>query len=281
MASLRAGVLWREVLAVARVGLQGQARFRLGFLATMVMPFFLFAPLVFLAQSFVGPDGRYRRPFVELTGYDNHIGYLVVPLVGATMAHTVFSAVGQLIRREQVSGTLERTLVALRYPIAFVLGRSLGNLPALAIFVASTAFFSAAFFDLDLRVEPTSALLLLCLHLLLMHGVAFFMTSLFLWVEDPTFLQQFFSRFVLLTMTGATYPLVLLPGWLQAVARAIPFTWAYELERRAWLRAEPIGALLPDLAVLAAMTAVVWVGSVIFFRRMLRRAKRTGQLGHY
>jgi ABC-2 type transport system permease protein len=270
-----------ETIAVARVGLQVQGRFRMGLVGTMVNPFFLFAPLLFLAQSFVGPDGRYRRPFVELTGYENHIGYLVVPLVGATLAHTVFSAIGQLIRREQISGTLERTLVSLRYPIALILGRSLGYLPILGLYVASAVVASAAFFDLGLRVDLVSALVLVAVHLLLVFGVAFFMTCLFLWVDDPTILQQFFSRFVLLTLTGATYPLVLLPGWLQVVARLIPFTWAYELERRAWLRAEPLGALFPELGVLVVMTAAVWIGSIVFFRRMLRRAKRTGQLGHY
>jgi ABC-2 type transport system permease protein len=279
--TLSPSLLLSETLAVARINLLTQGRFRMGLLGTMVNPFFLFAPLLFLAQSFVGPDGRYRRPFVELTGYENHLGYLVVPLVGATLAHTVFSAVGQTIRHEQIGGTLERTLVSLRYPIALILGRSLGYLPVFGLYVASAVVACLAFFDLGLRVDALSALVLLALHLALVFGVGFFLACLFLWVDDPTFLQQFFSRFVLLTLTGATYPLVLLPGWLQVVARAIPFTWAYELERRAWLRAEPLPALFPDLAILAAMTAAVWLGSIVFFRRMLRRAKRTGQLGHY
>jgi ABC-2 type transport system permease protein len=90
-----------------------------------------------------------------------------------------------------------------------------------------------------------------------------------------------FSRFVLLTLAGATYPVAMLPGWLQPLARAIPFTWLYELERAAFLRAAPPGELRDGLLVLGAMVLALWVGAFLFFRAMLARARRTGRLGMY
>lgn len=274
-------VLLDEIIAVARVGWQVQIRYRMSVFGTSINPFFLFAPLLFMAQSLVGPDGRYRQPFVALTGYENHIGYLVVPLIGATLAHTVFSAIGQLVRQEQISGTLERSLIALRFPIALILGRSIGNTLMLGIFSISAGLLSWLVFDFRLHMDPSAALVLFVLHLLLTYGIAFIMTSLFLWIEDPMFVQQFFSRFVLLTLTGATYPVAILPDWLQVIAWAIPFTWLYDLERRAFLRAEPLPAMFGELIVLIAMTVLVWIGAILFFRTMLRYARRTGRLGQY
>jgi len=73
----------------------------------------------------------------------------------------------------------------------------------------------------------------------------------------------------------------MLPEWLQPVARAIPFTLLYELEREAFLKAAPLSELWPGVATLAAMVVAVWVGATLFFRAMLDGAKRAGRLGMY
>src|SRR5688572_29490608 len=106
----------REVLTVAQFSLLQQRRHRSWILNTSLTPFFLLAPLVFVANSFLGPEGPARRAFAELTGYDNYIGYLIVPLIDATMTSTVYSNIGHTIRVEQMTGTLERTLMSLRFP---------------------------------------------------------------------------------------------------------------------------------------------------------------------
>ena len=136
-------------------------------------------------------------------------------------------------------------------------------------------------FGLRLDIDPGSAGVLLVLHLLLVYGVAFLMTSLFLWISDAFAVQMLFSRFVLLTLTGATYPVSLLPDWLQLVARLIPFTWLYELEREALLRAAPLAAIWDGVLVLATMVAALWVVAVLLFNAMLTHARRTGRLGMY
>lgn len=68
---------------------------------------------------------------------------------------------------------------------------------------------------------------------------------------------------------------------LDRCSRAIPFTWLYELERAAFLRAAPLGELQGGIAVLAAMVAGLWALAILFFYRMLDRARRIGTLGAY
>jgi ABC-2 type transport system permease protein len=273
--------LLREILIVARYSLIQQQRNRSWVANTSLTPFFLMAPLIFVANSFLGPEGAARRAFVELTGYQNYIGYLVVPLIDATMTSTVYSHIGHTIRFEQMSGTLERTLMTLRYPISLILGHSLAFLIFVFWFAGSATLLCRAFFGLELSVDPASAAVLLTLHLLLVYGVAFLMASLFLVIEDAFAVQMLFSRFVLLTLAGATYPVSMLPGPLQLVARALPFTWLYELEREAFLRAAPLSELRDGLIVLAAMVALLWVAALVGFYWMLGRARRTGRLGMY
>jgi ABC-2 type transport system permease protein len=232
-------VLLDEILTVARYSLIAQGRNRSWIVNTSLTPFFLLAPLVFVANSFLSQPGPGREAFVTLTGYENYLGFLIVPLIDATMTSTVYSHIGHTIRFEQVSGTLERVLMSLRFPVALILGRSLGFLAFVFWFAFTALALAWLFFGLRLDVNPASAALLLPLHLLLVYGTAFFMASLFLWIRDAFAVQMLFSRFVLLTLAGATYPVAMLPSWLQPVARAIPFTWLYELERAAFLRATP------------------------------------------
>ena len=61
----------------------------------------------------------------------------------------------------------------------------------------------------------------------------------------------------------------------------VPFTWAFDLERRSLLRAEPFGEMAPDLAVLAGMTVLCWVAGFLFLGRELNAARRTGVLGSF
>jgi ABC-2 type transport system permease protein len=277
-------VLWtflRELWIVARYSLLQQQRARSWIFNTSLTPFFLMAPLVFVADSFLGPDGRARQAFLELTGYDNYIGYLVIPLIDATMTSTVYSNIGHTIRQEQMAGTLERTLMSLRFPVSLILGRSLGFLVFVFWFAGTALLLARVFFGLQLEVDAGSAAVLLTIHLLLVYGVAFLMTSLFLWISDAFAIQMLFSRFVLLTLAGATYPVSMLPEWLQPVALAIPFTWLYELERAAFLKAAPLPAIWPGVLTLAAMVGALWIAAALFFRVMLDRARRTGRLGMY
>jgi ABC-2 type transport system permease protein len=273
--------LAREVAIVARYSLLMQGRARSWVFNTSLTPFFLLAPLVFVVNSFLGEPGAGRDAFVRLTGYENYLGFLIVPLIDATMTSTVYSNIGHTIRQEQVSGTLERVLMSLRYPIALILGRALGFLAFVFWFAGTALGLCWLFFGLRLNVDPASAALLLPLHLLLVFGTAFLMASLFLWIRDAYSVQMLFSRFVLLTLAGATYPVAMLPDWLQPLARAIPFTWLYELERAAFLRAAAPGEIRDGLLVLAAMVVALWIVALLFFRVMLDGARRTGRLGMY
>jgi ABC-2 type transport system permease protein len=275
------GAFLDEILTVARFSLLQQRRNRSWVVNTSLTPFFLLAPLVFVANSFLGQPGPGREAFVTLTGYENYLGFLIVPLIDATMTSTVYSHIGHTIRFEQMSGTLERLLMSLRFPVSLILGRSLGFLAFVFWFAGTAVGLAWLFFGLRLDVSLASAALLLPLHLLLVFGTAFFMSSLFLWIRDAFAVQMLFSRFVLLTLVGATYPVSMLPGWLQPVARVIPFTWLYELERAAFLRAAPPAELLGGLLVLGAMVVALWVGAFAFFRVMLDQARRTGRLGMY
>lgn len=83
-------------------------------------------------------------------------------------------------------------------------------------------------------------------------------------------------------LCGVVFPLDILPGWLQAVGRAIPLTYWVEGIRRALVMDRPFGTALSTysdsalIGILAVSTAVTLVAAVAFFRAMDRITRQRG-----
>ncbi len=270
-----------DAATTAKYGLLAQSRSYGWIVTTTLGPFFLMAPFVLMAETLVGPGGRFDQAFLESTGYTNYVGWLIVPLIALNTMNTVFSNVAQLLHSEKRTGTLERVLTSMRFPVSLLIGRSMAHGVFLLWFVGVLAGLSFMFLGLRVHVDPLSGVVVIVAHLLAVYGMAFAFSSMFLWIEDAFIVQTALSRVLFGLFTGATFPLSIYPGWVEGLAHLIPFTWAFDLERRAFLHAEPLSSILPDLSILVALTLVWWVVGYVCFRVMMDYAKRTGRLGIY
>jgi ABC-2 type transport system permease protein len=270
-----------DTLTVARYRLLVQVRARTWFVTASTTSFFLVGPLVLLGETLVGKGGERLGPFAELSGYDNYTGYLAIPLVFAVLTNSAYSWIGQAIRSEQVSGTFERVLVSMRFPSALMLGGSVAHIFFLGFYIAFGIVSIMLLADLDLNVNWPSALAAGLLHLYAVYGFAFVLTSLFLWIHDAFIVQQSISYFIIPIVAGAGFPIAILPGWMQAVSKAIPFTWAFELERATFLKHTSLDEMAFHVVVLLATATAMWLVAFALFRVTLRRALRTGNLGLY
>ena len=243
--------------AVARVRLLGQSRIRAWLISVPCSGFFLVAPFVFLGKTIVGEKGERLQPFLSLSGYDNYTGYLAIPLVFAFLTNSSFSWIGQAIRQEQQSGTLERTLISMRYPIALTLGGAVAHMTFLIVFIAVSIVSLSFVADLKLNINWATAAAVSLGHLYAAYGLAFLLSSFFLWIRDAWIIQQVISFVLIPVIAGAGFPIAILPNWLQTIARAIPFTWAFELEREAFLKATPLQPLVGSVDQFADSTDVL------------------------
>lgn len=243
--------------------------------------FFMVGPLVLLGETIVGRNGERLEPFFSTTGFTNYTGYLAVPLVFAFLTNSSYSWIGQAIRAEQMEGTLERTLISMRYPSALILGGAVAHVSFLLVFIAVGVASISLITDLNLNINWTTAVLAAALHLYAVYGFAFVLSSLFLWVRDAFAVQQAVTYVVIPVLAGAGFPVTIFPAWLEFIARLIPFTWAFEIEREAFLNHASIADVGVDAAILFGIASALWLFGYWFFRTTLRRAKRTGALGMY
>ncbi len=87
-----------------------------------------------------------------------------------------------------------------------------------------------------------------------------------------------FATVGIAVLAGVYFPLSLLPGWLEAIARALPFSWALDVLRAALLGGDPS---LGKLALLIAFCAIAVPGAMAIFAAAVDHAKRAGTLAQY
>ena len=80
---------------------------------------------------------------------------------------------------------------------------------------------------------------------------------------------------------GITYPLEVLPKWMQRVASLLPLTYAIRAIRKAALADASWVDLRLDLGVLVVFGIILPIVGGLAFRFAERRARKSGSLGQY
>jgi ABC-2 type transport system permease protein len=82
----------------------------------------------------------------------------------------------------------------------------------------------------------------------------------------------------LLLVSGVYYPISVLPGWMQPIARISPATYVLEGMRQALLEGATLRQLWGQILPLLAMGIIAIPVGVFIFGRAEHYAKRTGKL---
>jgi len=144
--------------------------------------------------------------------------------------------------------------------VAHVLVKLLFAALTLAILIAAGRRFYAPESPMQV-IRFTAALLFTTCSLL---SVGFLIASV---VPTARFAQPLASVvfYPMIALSGLFYPLSLLPPWLEAVARAMPLTYAVSLLQGVW-RGDPLSVHLGDLAAIALVFLACTALSARVFR---------------
>jgi ABC-2 type transport system permease protein len=82
-------------------------------------------------------------------------------------------------------------------------------------------------------------------------------------------------------LSGAFFPLSVLPAWLRALADLSPLTYALRALRASTLPGGGAAEIVHDLAIVAGSAAVLLPLSVLCLTLALRRARATGRLASF
>jgi len=236
---------------------------------------------IFTARALSGPDQASLPAFAALAGTTDYVAYIVVGLTMYMWLNVSLWDVGFQLRSEQMRGTLESNWLCPVWRYSILLGPSLTKL------LVSLAFMLIAVLEYGLIVGDWLVgsnlwlvLLIMVLVIPSIYGIAITFGSLVLRVQEAH-TMVFLVRGLFMIFTGVSYPLAVLPDWMQTVAACLPLTYAVHAIRAVTLSDATLADIRHDLTMLALFAVGLSVVGYWLFYFTERRARRTGSLARY
>jgi ABC-2 type transport system permease protein len=148
------------------------------------------------------------------------------------------------------------------------------------MFIGITALEFGLIFGVKLHGSVWMILLVMLAAIPSIYGLGFAFASLVITVKEANAFV-FLLRGLVMIFCGITFPVSLLPGWMQSIAKWMPQTYLIHGMRAAAFSNAGLTELLPDLIPLLLFGTFWIVVGYSTFLWMERRARRTGAIGQY
>lgn len=250
--------------------------YRVGFftdtigLVTQVLTFYFLGMLVDPARL---PEyGGTRASYLEFASIGLAVGMFVLVALGR---------VASAVRNEQMLGTLESLLVTPTNPTTVQLGCVSFDLVYIPLRTALFLGLVAATFGLDMQAAGILPATLVLLALIpFVWGLGVLSAAAIVTFRRGTGIVGIGATITGL-VSGAVFPLELLPGWARAIGEANPIAIAIDGMRDVMLGGAGWGAAVHDALVLAPASAASLALGLLAFRLAIARERRLGTLGLY
>jgi ABC-2 type transport system permease protein len=239
-------------------------------------------PMAYLltARALSGTDGSGLAQFQANTGVSDYIGYIVVGTTIWMWQNVVLWSVGFSLRSEQLRGTLESSWLSPTWRFTFLLGSGVPQLASMLMFLVVSALEFSLLFGVHFGGSLWLALLVILAAIPSIYGLGFAFASVVITAREAEAFV-FLVRGLVMIFCGITFPIAMLPGWMQSVTWWLPQTYMIHAMRLAALTPATLADLAPDLLPLACFGLFWLAAGFILFNIMERRARQTGAIGQY
>jgi len=235
---------------------------------------------ILTARALSGVDGSGLAQFQATTGLTEYVGYLAVGTMIWMWQNMVLWNVGYALRNEQLRGTLESNWLSPTWRFAYLLGSSVPQLVSMLTMLFISGLEYALIFGVHFSGSLGLVLLVILASIPAVYGLGFAFASVVITAKESNAFV-FLVRGIVMLFCGITYPLAILPEWMQAVSKWLPQTYIIHAMRSAALSTEGFGGIAHDLELILLFGAFWLAAGFALFNRMERRARQTGAIGQY
>ena len=271
----------RVLLTMARKEWIILRRYPSWIVAVLIWPLIFPLGSIFSASALSGPEGSGLGVFAQLAGTTDYIAYIVVGMTLYMWLNITLWDIGFQLRNEQMRGTLESNWLCPIWRFSILLGPSLTKMAmGLTVVVMAIVEYRLFFGTWIMGNNWGLILLILALTLPSVYGIGVAFGSLVIRFQEAN-TMVFLVRGLFMIFTGVSYPLAVMPAWMQTVAACLPLTYAVHAIREVTLNNATFGDIRPDLTMLLLFAVGLSVAGYALFQFTERRARRTGSLGRY
>ena len=249
-------------------------------IALFIWPVIFPAAYILSSQALAGPNNSGLSIFQRNAGTADVIGYIAIGTITWMWQNVVLWNVGFALREEQLRGTLESNWLSPSWRFSFLLGNSAVQMLTMLIFISIALVEFGLLYGVRFNGNPALVALMFLAAIPSIYGLGFAFASLVITAKEANAFV-FLVRGIVMIFCGITFPIAVLPQWMQGVAAWLPQTYIINGFRQAMLNGADFATLWPTLRVLI-LFGIFWLTlGYLLFKYMERRARRIGAIGQY
>jgi ABC-2 type transport system permease protein len=249
-------------------------------IALFIWPVIFPMGYILTARALSGVDGSGLTTFQNRTGLTEYVGYIAVGTMIWMWQNIVLWAVGYSLRNEQMRGTLESNWLSPTWRFAYLLGSSIPQMVSMLMLMLISGLEYRFLFGVHFNGSLWLTLLVILAAIPSVYGLGFAFASVVITLKEANAFV-FLVRGIVMIFCGITYPLAMLPNWMQSVSQWLPQTYVIHAMRTAALSTEGFSAIAFDLKMLVLFGLFWLIVGYALFNMMERRARQTGAIGQY
>ena len=232
------------------------------------------------ARALSGVDGSGLTNFQNTTGLTEYVGYIAVGTMIWMWQNIVLWSVGYSLRNEQMRGTLESNWLSPTWRFSYLLGSSVPQMVSMITLLIVSGLEYALLFGVKFNGSLLLTMLVILASIPAVYGLGFAFASVVITMKEANAFV-FLVRGIVMVFCGITYPMAMLPGWMQSVGEWLPQTYIIHAMRSAALSTDGFAGISHDLTMILVHGAAWLLIGYVMFVVMERRARQTGAIGQY
>jgi ABC-2 type transport system permease protein len=269
----------RAAWAVARKELQVTLRYRLNAVNRIAQPIYqVLIPGILLGATFA--VGGETVGLAESAGTTDVAGYLFLGMLALTLASAGFWDVAFSVKKELDAGTLEPAWLTPTRRETFVIGQTLAGLILATVATVALLIVGVVVFGASLVPQLAIVIPVLTLTSVGVLGIGYLVAAIVLRMREANFFVDA-ADFLFVALSGAAFPIVVLPDVVRWIAYLLPTTHALDLVRVAALGTRPLLPAAVEWAMLALTSAALLIIGRRTWLATEHRMRVRGTLGQH
>jgi ABC-2 type transport system permease protein len=269
----------RAAWAIARKQLQIFGRYRLNAVNQVIQPLYqTLIPGVLLGATFA--IGGQAVGLAETAGTTDIVGYLFLGMLALNLASAGFWGVAFSIKMELDAGTLEPAWLTPTRRETFVIGMTISGLLIAVVATVILVLIGIWLFGAGIAPRLAIAVPILAISSIGILGIGYLVGAIVLRMRDANFFVDA-ADFIFVVLSGAAFPVIVLPELVRWISYLLPTTHALDLMRVAALDTRPLLPLpLEWLMLIVTSVALLVVGRAAWLSTE-HRLRVLGTLGQH
>lgn len=177
------------------------------------------------------------------------------------------------------TGVLESNWLTPIPRLTHLIGQSLFNVIVTTLNSGGMALVIWGIFGFEFNFEKIEAAILTALPMLVaIYGFGFGFAALVMLIREANTLIDT-GNFILNNLSGANFPITVLPRFLTVISLSIPLTYGYDAVRGLLLGTKTILPIQTSQLILVIFMFVMIAFGVLVFKWLERRCRRLGTIG--